>query len=369
MVTSSRRPSTRRYSRSRQEITPKVYGPPSDVSEIESEESIPSEEDEETNKLEDATYQSEEDEMDEEQDMMEELEEEENEQVEEPEEDIEEEIEQIDDIDVEAEEIDDVDDATPIDDEEDFEAEEEDSEEVDEDEDEEEDEEQSDYEEEVTPRKTRGGSQRSQQGQKQQSSSLKGKLKIQPEKQPTSRKRGSIAEPSSYGHQILTKRQRAKLNENYQQDLLQLPMEPMKKKHMTEEEIALKKSEIARRRKHQSIQRAEQDKMDTINRLLKKQTTKRRLKDQEDTDSVHNDTNSPSILPPSFHYVNNAEGATLSIPTGVEIPIRFEKGPKYPPPVPGCAFPGCNVPKKYCSVKTFEYACSMDHLHKLESRG
>lgn len=35
----------------------------------------------------------------------------------------------------------------------------------------------------------------------------------------------------------------------------------MKKKHMTEEEIALKKSEIARRRKHQSIQRAEQDKV------------------------------------------------------------------------------------------------------------
>lgn len=38
-------------------------------------------------------------------------------------------------------------------------------------------------------------------------------------------------------------------------------LEPMKKKHMTEEEIALKKSEIARRRKHQSIQRAEQDKV------------------------------------------------------------------------------------------------------------
>ncbi|GBB91936.1 hypothetical protein RclHR1_01940013 [Rhizophagus clarus] len=147
-------------------------------------------------------------------------------------------------------------------------------------------------------------------------------------------------------------------------------MEPMKKKHMTEEEIALKKSEIARRRKHQSIQRAEQDKMDTINRLLKKQTTKRRPKDQEDTDSVHNDSNSSSVLPPSsFHYVNNAEGATLSIPTGVEVPIRFEKGPKYPPPVPNCAFPGCNVPKRYRSVKTFEYACSMDHLHKLESKG
>jgi len=41
---------------------------------------------------------------------------------------------------------------------------------------------------------------------------------------------------------------------------------------MTEEEIALKKSEIARRRKHQSIQRAEQDKVSVYfgNRFAKK---------------------------------------------------------------------------------------------------
>jgi len=46
----------------------------------------------------------------------------------------------------------------------------------------------------------------------------------------------------------------------------------MKKKHITEEEIALKKSEIARRRKHQSIQRAEQDKVSVYfgNRFAKK---------------------------------------------------------------------------------------------------
>ena len=90
----------------------------------------------------------------------------------------------------------------------------------------------------------------------------------------------------------MTKRQRAKLNENYQPDLLQLPMgeddfriiasilpfpfiyekltililqaESTRKKHLTEEEIALRKSEIARRRKHQSIQRAEQDKVGCI---------------------------------------------------------------------------------------------------------
>ncbi len=69
--------------------------------------------------------------------------------------------------------------------------------------------------------------------------------------------------------------------------------------------------------------------METINRLLKKQTTKRRTRDQDETDSVHNDSNNTSSLPPSsFHYVNNIEGATLSIPIGVDILIQFEKGPK-----------------------------------------
>lgn len=69
--------------------------------------------------------------------------------------------------------------------------------------------------------------------------------------------------------------------------------------------------------------------MDTINRLLKKQTTKRRTKDQDDTDSIHNDlSSSGSLSLSSYHYVNNVEGSTLSIPAGVKIPIQSEKGPK-----------------------------------------
>ncbi|CAI2170390.1 409_t:CDS:2 [Funneliformis geosporum] len=309
----SRRPSTRRstslYSRSRQE-TPKSYDQTSDVTDLDSDVSATYEEEddeetEETIKLEDNTYQSEEEDIEDEQEDM--LEEpEEEEEVEEHEEDLEVPID--DDIDIEME---DADDATP-----------------------------------------------------------EGEISCDTPFLYITYPCITEISSSSHGNRILTKRQRAKLNENYPQDLLQLPMEPMKKKHMTEEEIALKKSEIARRRKHQSIQRAEQDKMDTINRLLKKQSTKRRTRDQDDTDSVQNDSSSTSSLPPSsLHYVNNAEGATLSFPIGSDIQIQCEKGPKYPPPVPNCAFPGCNVPKRYCSVKTFKYACSMDHLHKLESKG
>lgn len=80
----------------------------------------------------------------------------------------------------------------------------------------------------------------------------------------------------------LTKRQRAKLNEGASEDYLELPMgkrtsfyyrnstfvsahaslpDSGKKKHLTAEEQALRRSEVARRRKNQSIQRAEKDKV------------------------------------------------------------------------------------------------------------
>ncbi|CAG8467619.1 5220_t:CDS:2 [Ambispora gerdemannii] len=174
------------------------------------------------------------------------------------------------------------------------------------------------------------------------------------------------------GRLILTKRQRAKLNEEYQHDLLELPMEPTRKKHLTEEEIALRKSETARRRKHQSIQRAEQDKMDTINRLLKKQNTKRRSKEQEDTDLNQENQKDggvrKSLVTNTFHYVNNREGSTLSAPIGVSIPIPFDQGPNYPPPIPLCSQPGCKNLKKYRSVKNYKYACSMEHLKRIEGR-
>ncbi|CAH1764330.1 8905_t:CDS:2 [Entrophospora sp. SA101] len=138
----------------------------------------------------------------------------------------------------------------------------------------------------------------------------------------------------------------------------------------SKEEIALKKSEIARKRKHQSIQRAEQDKMDTINRLLKKQATRKRKADQDENDSASNTTASATLTLPSnsIHYVKSVDGSTLSIPIGVEIPIKFEKGPKYPPPIPSCSLSGCDKPKKYRNVKKFEeFACSMEHLKLLSS--
>ena len=56
------------------------------------------------------------------------------------------------------------------------------------------------------------------------------------------------------------------------------PLEPQIKKHFTPEEHAMRRAEMARRRKNLSEKRNEEEKADTINRLLKKQAPKRRGK-------------------------------------------------------------------------------------------
>lgn len=85
----------------------------------------------------------------------------------------------------------------------------------------------------------------------------------------------------------MTKRQRSRLNEVYTAStsptgggsaFLELPMEPQIKKHLTAEEHAMRRAEMARRRKNLSEKRNEEEKQDTINRLLKKQAPKRRGK-------------------------------------------------------------------------------------------
>ncbi|KFY82412.1 hypothetical protein V498_08593, partial [Pseudogymnoascus sp. VKM F-4517 (FW-2822)] len=72
----------------------------------------------------------------------------------------------------------------------------------------------------------------------------------------------------------LTKRQRARLDESGGGHLLALPDEVQVKKHLTAEEHAMRRAEMARRRKNLSEKRNEEEKMETINKLLKKQAPK-----------------------------------------------------------------------------------------------
>ncbi|KAL3474976.1 PAPA-1-like conserved region-domain-containing protein [Aspergillus californicus] len=114
----------------------------------------------------------------------------------------------------------------------------------------------------------------------------------------------------------LTKRQRGSLGN----DFLQLPMEPQIKKHLTAEERAMRRAEMARRRKNLSEKRNEEEKMDTINRLLRKQAPKRRGRipaaeaaenaaaDQET--AVEYDPADPTLV----RWISGRQGSQICVP-------------------------------------------------------
>ncbi|KAI6780701.1 INO80 complex subunit-like protein [Emericellopsis cladophorae] len=71
----------------------------------------------------------------------------------------------------------------------------------------------------------------------------------------------------------MTKRQRARFEEG-PQDFMKLSDEVQAKKHFTAEELSMRRQEMARRRRNLSEKRNEEVKMETINKLLKKQAPK-----------------------------------------------------------------------------------------------
>src|SRR5271170_3133503 len=93
--------------------------------------------------------------------------------------------------------------------------------------------------------------------------------------------------------------------------------ETLRKRPLTADEIALRRSETARRRKNQSEQRLEEEKIETINRLLKPQAPRRRggqrLRDESpgpsDTDLFPRDA-TPPPLATKVRIVRSVEGGT-----------------------------------------------------------
>ncbi|EPY51872.1 Ino80 complex subunit Ies2 [Schizosaccharomyces cryophilus OY26] len=126
----------------------------------------------------------------------------------------------------------------------------------------------------------------------------------------------------------MTKRQRALqgvLEEGEEDDMLELPPETSGRKKLTEEEMALRRVENARRRKNQSEKKLEEEKMETINRLLKRQsnTDKPRRGRTPMVTSDHSGTPKKTIKKSrvSMHqpfqcirWINNQEGSRAIIP-------------------------------------------------------
>ncbi|MCJ1363000.1 hypothetical protein MMC16_002106 [Acarospora aff. strigata] len=130
----------------------------------------------------------------------------------------------------------------------------------------------------------------------------------------------------------MTKRQRSRLDQVMGGAFLQLPMEPQTKKHLTAEEHAMRRAEMARRRKNLSEKRNEEEKMDTINKLLKKQAPKRRGKIAAPTTepgatlttsgagadatpgSVEERTEHEKPKPTYVRWVSGREGSRIGVP-------------------------------------------------------
>ncbi|KAK3819558.1 MAG: hypothetical protein J3Q66DRAFT_281544 [Benniella sp.] len=166
----------------------------------------------------------------------------------------------------------------------------------------------------------------------------------------------------------LTKRQRSKLDvQDASLELFELPAASSRKRHQTEEEMALKKSEITRRRKNQSAQRAEQDKLDTINRLLKKQAGKHKKGTQDDDEGGEErkmDTSEVAAVKASSTRQKVTEHKTIEV---LETPIAPLKEPRYPAKKGKCSVSKCEQAWKYRGPKSKKVACGLDHLKLVEA--
>ncbi|KAK4184873.1 PAPA-1-like conserved region-domain-containing protein [Podospora australis] len=109
----------------------------------------------------------------------------------------------------------------------------------------------------------------------------------------------------------LTARQRAKLGEA-SHEYLKLSDEVQAKKVFTAEEISMRRAEMARRRRNLSEKRNEEVKMETINKLLKKQASKTNRK------AAAGDETSEGLEkradPVFVRWISNKNGSTVSVP-------------------------------------------------------
>ncbi|RDX55993.1 hypothetical protein OH76DRAFT_1460659 [Lentinus brumalis] len=189
------------------------------------------------------------------------------------------------------------------------------------------------------------------------------------------------------------------------------PPNPRKKKPLTEIEIALKREETARKRRNLTEKKLEDEKAETINRLLKKQSRARgkrnALATAEDKpgpgeaagEGEYEEAPEAFVPPPTmYRWVSSARSLpkeageqedaervmtmSFSVPASVLAPknenaMEVDGGavPVPPPPrlpqatPPMCDVQGCTAVRKYRLVRDFQKgACGMGHLKLLEAQ-
>ncbi|KAI9681315.1 MAG: hypothetical protein M1817_002598 [Caeruleum heppii] len=138
----------------------------------------------------------------------------------------------------------------------------------------------------------------------------------------------------------LTRRQRGRMDEILPGELLALPSETKAKKILTAEEYAMRRAEMARRRKNLSEKRNEEEKvffkMETINKLLKKQAPKtRRIRQPENEGDDTPMTTEVEVEKPKatvVRWTSTREGSRICVPTEwLEAPVGKVFEPAVPP--------------------------------------
>ncbi|XP_072263098.1 INO80 complex subunit B [Pyxicephalus adspersus] len=121
------------------------------------------------------------------------------------------------------------------------------------------------------------------------------------------------------------------------------------------QEMIVKREEKARKRRLQAAKKAEESKKQTIERLTK--TSKSR----GPKPSVGRRGRQPPC--PTIRYQHNAQGITISYPSGVPCPTPAEPRPALPAPQL-CGAPGCTNMKRYSCSRTGVPLCSLECYHK-----
>ncbi|KFA61745.1 hypothetical protein S40285_04180 [Stachybotrys chlorohalonatus IBT 40285] len=109
----------------------------------------------------------------------------------------------------------------------------------------------------------------------------------------------------------MTKRQRARFEDEPQQ-YMKLSDEVQVKKHFTAEELSMRRQEMARRRRNLSEKRNEEVKMETINKLLKKQAPKVSRKAAAANEA--GDEDAQRANPVFVRWVSNRNGVRVGVP-------------------------------------------------------
>jgi Ino eighty subunit 2 len=120
----------------------------------------------------------------------------------------------------------------------------------------------------------------------------------------------------------MTARQRARFVSETPDELVELTDEPIRKKVLTEEAEQLRRAEMARRRKNLSERRLEEEKQDTLDKLLKKRAPKNRKAANDDTSALDDEGSAQPIkrsrlIPPHpamTSWVSSRDQSTLSVP-------------------------------------------------------